>query len=133
MNTPDTDAGWYSEDAATFGDRLAAAREQAGLTQKKMASNLGVKTKTIANWEQDLEEPRANRLQMLAGLLNVSLTWLLTGQGEGPEQPFDTVEESVDIAAILTEMRALRVKISASGDKLAQLEKRLRAAIRDRP
>ncbi|MEZ5913851.1 MAG: helix-turn-helix transcriptional regulator, partial [Paracoccaceae bacterium] len=33
---------WYSEEAATFGDRLAAAREAAGLSQAELAQRLGV-------------------------------------------------------------------------------------------
>jgi len=34
---------WFSEEAATFGDRLAAAREDAGLSQKALAERLGVR------------------------------------------------------------------------------------------
>jgi len=76
---------WYSEDAATFGDRLAAAREAAGLSQKAMAERLGVKMGTYRNWEDDASEPRANRLTLLAGMLGVSMRWLMTGEGQGPD------------------------------------------------
>ena len=65
---------WYGPDAATFGDRIAAAREAAGMGQEKLARRLGVKLKTLHGWENDLAEPRANKLQMLAGLLNVLLS-----------------------------------------------------------
>ena len=100
---------WYSEERATFGDRLAAAREAAELSQKNLAKRLGVKAKTVAAWENDLSEPRANRLQMLAGLLNVSLMWLLNGEGEGVAPPGDEAPRSSDDArAILLEMRELR-------------------------
>ena len=71
---------WYSDDAATFGDRLAAARENAGLSQKGLAEKLGVSHKIVRAWEDDMKEPRANRLQMLSGMLNVSLTWLLSAR-----------------------------------------------------
>ena len=74
---------WYGEDVATFGDRLAAARHYAGLEQGEFARRLGVKLATARGWEDDLNEPRANKLQMMAGLLNVSVVWLLTGEGEG--------------------------------------------------
>ena len=77
---------WYGEDVATFGDRLAAAREAAGLKRAEFARRLGVKKITIADWEGDISEPRANRLQMMAGLLNVSVGWLLMGEGDGVEQ-----------------------------------------------
>ena len=115
---------YYSEDAATFGDRLAAAREALGLSQAQLASRSGVRLSTIQNWESDRSEPRANKLQMVAGLLNVSIIWLLTGQGEGGVSP----EESADmeLTSLLAELREIRVAQSRLGDRLGRLEKRLR-------
>ncbi|MEL6838718.1 MAG: helix-turn-helix transcriptional regulator [Pseudomonadota bacterium] len=126
-----SDADWFSPEAATFGDRLAGAREAAGLTQKDFADRLGVKHGVIANWEDDIKEPRANRLQMMAGLLGVSLSWLLTGEGEGPDAPSDDAPISGDLIDLLAEMRVLRAQIVRSGEKLGQLEKRLRAAVKE--
>ena len=87
----DTDAtalsGWYSEDAATFGDRVAGAREAINMSQEELARRLGVKLKTVHGWENDMSEPRANKLQMLAGVLNVSIMWLINGEGEGVDGP----------------------------------------------
>lgn len=123
---------WYSEEAATFGDRLAVAREQTGLSQSDLAKRLGVKMGVLQAWEQDLKEPRANRLQMLSGMLNISLSWLLTGEGEGPEGPLDEEPIEADINLLLAEMRGLRSEITLTGEKLAQLEKRLRKALKDR-
>jgi len=123
---------WYSEEAATFGDRLAVAREQTGLSQGDLAKRLGVKIGVLQAWEQDLKEPRANRLQMLSGMLNISLSWLLTGEGEGPEGPLDEEPIEADINLLLAEMRGLRSEIKLTGEKLAQLEKRLRKALKDR-
>jgi len=119
---------WYSENAATFGDRLAAARDDAGLSQADLGARLGVKDVTIAAWEDDLKEPRANRLQMLSGMLNVSITWLLTGQGDGPTEA-ETLP--TEVGDLLTEMRKLRAEMVLSADKLARLEKQLRKALRD--
>lgn len=118
---------WYSDETATFGDRLAAAREAAGLTQKELAQRVGVKAGTMRNWEDDLSEPRANRLNMLAGILGVSLSWLLTGEGEGLSAPAEAEAEGADIAALLVEVRSARAHVLQSSDRLAQLEKRLRA------
>ena len=72
-----TEDGWYDPNATTFGDRVAGAREQAGMSQADLAKRLGVKLKTLKSWEDDLSEPRANKLSMMAGMLNVSLLWLL--------------------------------------------------------
>lgn len=126
--TQNTTDDWYGDDAATFGDRLAAAREDAGLSQAALAARLGVKEVTITAWENDVKEPRANRLQMLSGMLNVSITWLLTGQGEGPSE----VEAlPAEIGDLLTELRELRTQMLQSSEKLARLEKRLRLVLRD--
>ena len=55
------DIDWYGPEAATFGDRVAAAREQAGMTQAALAKRLGVRLPTLRAWEDDRSEPRANR------------------------------------------------------------------------
>lgn len=121
---------WYSEDAATFGDRLAAAREAAGLNQKQLAERLGVKLGTFRNWEDDASEPRANRLTMLAGMLGVSMRWLMTGTGEGPHLEAES-EVSADVNSILAEMRDLRVQMQKSSVKLGHLEKKLRKTLQE--
>ena len=123
--------GWYSNEAATFGDRVAAGREALGLTQPELAHKLGVKLKTVQGWEDDVSEPRANKLQMLSGVLNVSLMWLLNGEGEGIAEPDGDIEISGDISSILTEIRQLKGTISQSADKLGGLEKRLRKALKE--
>ncbi len=123
--------GWYSNDAATFGDRVAAGREALGLSQEELARKLGVKLKTLQGWENDLGEPRANKLQMLSGVLNVSLMWLLNGEGEGIDDPEDQGAITEDVNALLTEIRQIRGTIARAGEKLGALEKRLRKALKD--
>ncbi len=130
METQVTD-NWYGPDTATFGDRVAAAREQAGMDQKKLARRLGVKLKTLQDWEYDLSEPRANKLSMMAGLLNVSIAWLLTGQGEGVEDPSDPGTIDPEIADLLGEIRDIKVQISQSADRLGRLEKQLRLKLKN--
>ncbi len=119
----DADINWYSNDAATFGDRVAAAREARQLTQKALARHLGVATKTVEGWENDVSEPRANKGQMLSGVLNVSMPWLLTGEG----QTFDLEEPGAqDVADLMTEIRALRGEMLTTAERLGVLEKRLK-------
>ena len=127
----DANSGWYSNESATFGDRLAAAREQAGLTQAELADRIGVKGATLRAWEEDMKEPRANRLSMLSGMLNISLSWLMTGEGEGPAGPPDDEPISADVATLLSDIRATRVEMVQATDKLARLEKKLRRALQD--
>ena len=128
--TDAAELNWYSDDAATFGDRIAAAREAQSLTQKSLAKKLGVATKTLDAWENDLSEPRANRLQMLAGVLNVSIPWLLTGEGEGLDAPGE-VGTVQDLNELMSEMRVLRTQMVQAADRIGVLEKRLRAAVNE--
>ena len=55
---------YYSDVQATFGDRLCAARDAAGLNQSMLAEKIGVKLKTVQAWESDSVEPRANKLRV---------------------------------------------------------------------
>ena len=127
----DDSTPWYDDSTATFGDRLTAAREHAGLTPAALANRLGVKESTLRAWEDDHKEPRANRLQMLAGMLNISLSWLLTGRGDGPDGPAEDVALGADILEILAQMRQLRGEMTRASDRLGQLEKRLRVALKE--
>lgn len=126
----DDEQDWFGADAATFGDRVAAAREAAGMTQKQLAKRLGVRVATLRSWEDDLSEPRANRLSIMAGLMNVSMMWLINGEGEGLSGPVDAVDVlGEETRNILTELRDLRADMLARAEQVARLEKRLRATL----
>ncbi len=114
----------WGDDHATFGDRLAAAREALGLSPEQLAWRLGVRRSTIATWEDDRAEPRANRMQMLAGILNVSLVWLMTGEGEGPGgAPAPAAGE------LIAELELLKAEQERLAQRFARFETRLRAAL----
>lgn len=127
----DDTSNWYSADSSTFGDRVAGAREAAGMTQQQLAKRLGVRLATLRAWEDDLSEPRANRLSIMAGLLNVSMMWLMNGEGEGVDGPLEVGPVSEDLRDLLTEMRDLRSDLLARAEQVGRLEKRLRVVIRD--
>ena len=114
---------WYSPDAATFGDRIAGAREAQGLGQRELAHRLGVRPETLRTWEEERAEPRANRLQMLAGVPGVSIRWLPTGEGEGAAAP--PADAAAEVRAPVAEMRGLRADMARASDRLSWLEVRL--------
>ena len=130
--TPDTPAtGWFSAEVSTFGDRLAGAREAAGLGQEEMARRLGVRLSTLQAWEDDQSEPRANRLQMMAGMLNVSIVWLLTGEGPGLSGPTTPGRLNEPARMALVELAAMRQQMLSLSQSLGVLEKRLRVLMRE--
>ena len=125
VNNEDFD--WFGPDAATFGDRVVGARENSNMTQGQLSRRLGIKLATLQAWEEDRSEPRANKLQMLSGMLNVSLPWLLSGQGIGPDEPIQEPVQN-DISIILLEMRSIKTQMNQTADRLSWLEKQLRLA-----
>ena len=55
------------------GDRLAAAREDAGMTQAELALAIGVSAaQRIANWERGDEQPRPNFIPVLARAVGIA-------------------------------------------------------------
>lgn len=69
---------------SSIGSRIKAARKSNQLTTAQLSRRLGVQTKTLASWQNNLTQPRSNRLAMLAGVLGVTPRWLLVGKGWGP-------------------------------------------------
>ena len=120
---------WFDADTTTFGDRVTGAREAAGLGQAELAKRLGVKVKTVRGWENDQSEPRANKLSMLAGVLGVSMMWLLSGQGEGLESPELNAPLDDDMERLLLDIRQMRQEQAQLAERMGRLEKRLRAAL----
>ena len=62
------------------GLRVALARKSRNMSVPELAAHLGVTPASVRSWEAGERTPRANRMQMLAGILDVPLTWLLEGR-----------------------------------------------------
>ena len=86
----------------TIGGRIAYARERSGLSTAQLARRLGVKSRTLAKWERDESEPRANRLVMLAQLLGVAPAWFFEGEEDyAPEMTMPAlvhIREQLELA-----------------------------------
>ena len=111
---------------AELGPRLRAARNAAAMTEQTLARLIGVKAATISSWEQGRVAPRANRLQMIASVLNVSIGWLLNGEdsGDAPQRVETVSDAQAAAVAALREARALHERAAV---KLASAEAALRA------
>ena len=84
----------------TFGERIAIAREQVGLTQQQLAEKIGTIQRVISSWERETVALRADQLTALADTLGVSVDYLLGRQdvkqrGGGPVGKIRQVFERV--------------------------------------
>lgn len=114
----------YTNAAATFGDRIAAAREAMGYSADSLSKRLGIRETTLASWEEDRAEPRANKLQMLAGLLNVSIIWLMSGEGKGVRADRAEIGRE-ELDEVLAELREIRTVQQTLSTRTQRLERRL--------
>ncbi len=105
-------------DFDTLGGRISRARDGLNLSTAQLARRLGVKSNTVHDWETDRSEPRANRVTMLAGVLGVSPTWLLTGIGESPAAP----EVHSELRVLVTQISRLRDAHSEMAKTIETLE-----------
>ena len=67
----------------TLAERIRWRREQLGLTQEDIARHFGITRNAVQQWEAGKTAPRGGRLRGLAGVLQRSVQWLVTGEGEG--------------------------------------------------
>jgi transcriptional regulator with XRE-family HTH domain len=67
-----------------LGQRIRAAREAAGLTQRQVAEHFKIKRPTVAQWESGDSRPDSSKFTSLAKLLGVTTDWLLEEIGTGP-------------------------------------------------
>ncbi len=129
IDTPKTVAEWTepAEEAAvddTLGGRIVRAREAAGLSTIEIAEQLGVDEATVTAWESDRSEPRSHRLVTLAGLVQVSPTWLIVGHGEAPAE--DNRGDELDrIRGELAQLKSLHNSIGDAIDRIGDQVARL--------
>lgn len=105
-------------DLDTLGGRLSRARDAKSMSVSEVAGRIGVKPQTIAAWESDRSEPRANRLVMLAGFLGVTPTWLMHGIGQSPVESVTRGDASI----LTVELQVLKNDHERLGQRIEQLE-----------
>jgi len=108
-------------DMDTMGGRLSRARDAAGLSAKDLAWQLGVKVATVNAWERDRSQPATHRLNMLSGLLNVSISWLLHGVGAAPVDPV----ERITAEKVSVQLEKLKTLHAETGELIGRITEEL--------
>jgi transcriptional regulator with XRE-family HTH domain len=96
----------------TFGEKLRNARLEAGYTQEELASKLIISRAAIAKWESDRGMPDVKNLKALAGILNVSVDYLLD---DGNPIDLSVTKKAVDLGRYgdqgkLSRLKKIRIK-----------------------
>ena len=76
-----------------FGQRIAALRKQAGMTQEALAQRLGITNQAVSKWESDQCCPDIMQLPVLADIFEISMDALFGRQM--PEKPQEEAARTV--------------------------------------
>ena len=109
-----------NEEDTTLGGRISMAREATGFSVADVVKRLGVRANTYEAWEADRSEPRANKLVALAGILNVSPPYLLSGLGQQPPQ---SALPERQITQLKAHVEQLEQSLKAATTSLRQIKK----------
>ncbi|QUO37626.1 helix-turn-helix transcriptional regulator [Dysosmobacter sp. Marseille-Q4140] len=69
----------------TFGEKLQALRQSAGMSQDALAERLDVSRQAVSRWERDETMPETDKVVVLADIFGVTTDYLLRPQAA--EQP----------------------------------------------
>jgi transcriptional regulator with XRE-family HTH domain len=103
-----------------MADRIRLARQRTGLSQAELATQAGVTSSAVAQWENPRgTKPDLNHLLRVAVATNVTLDWLATGAGaksarksasqdESPALVLDVFAQNPVEETVLSCLRAMR-------------------------
>lgn len=98
----------------TNGERLKFLREKKGLTQKEVATRLGLEPAAVSKYELDMREPNIEAIKKLASLFNVSIDYLL---GRTPDVFVNEADREVlDLSLIKDKYNFLKNKVCSLKD-----------------
>lgn len=116
----------------TIGSKIRDTRKKAGLTQAKLGKRLGVSYQTVAQWENDLRNPKFTTLQRIADALQVEVSVFLPKEFidslgirpeeelfVGPDNNFYSRPRNADKAAKSGEENPWELKLLEAFEKLS--------------
>ena len=107
-----------------MGERIATARQQAGITQLQLAKKLGVTQRVVTYWEREPVALKPEQLAALAAALSVTADFLLGRQESKPRGgPVGKAKALFDRVSALPRDRQQRI-LATVEDMLAAHESR---------
>ena len=110
---------------STMGSRIEEARRATNMSLPQLARRIGVKSKTLENWENDRSGPRAEKITKLAGILRVPIIWVLAGETPESTVRAPSLSETGEITkkleraiAMQQNLASLLIEVSADVSRL---------------
>lgn len=100
----------------TVGERIQIARKNAGLTQKELGAKLGVSYQGIAQWENNMRNPKIGSLQRIAAALDIPVGELLDTAPQ-PDRDYERVCDALEAADLCLETTGIGDGTGPDGDR----------------
>ena len=73
----------------TIGSRIKQLRREKKLTQKELATKIGVSDVSVVHWEKDVNTPKLEYLNILAPILDTTIDYIMYGKTEASDTVID--------------------------------------------
>ena len=87
-----------------------------GYTAYKVSIETGIAQSTLSDWKKGKSTPKADKLQKIADLFNVSLNYLMTGEEKEGGETYYLNDETREMAQSIFENKELRLLFDAARD-----------------
>lgn len=101
----------------TWNDRLTRALEASPMNKSAFAKAVGVSAPTVTDWVRGgIKELTADNARKVCKVLNLNMTWLLTGRGPMRPGGIVAVDENIDAPDDLVKIPVKKVGLRATND-----------------
>ena len=76
----------------TLGSKIQKLRKEKGLSQEKLATEIGVSRQAVSKWELDESSPDTAKIVAISQLFNVSTDYLLGNEMDQKEETVTTIK-----------------------------------------
>ena len=87
-----------------------------GYTAYKVSVETGIAQSTLSDWKKGKSTPKTDKLQKIADLFNVSLSYLTTGEEKDGGETYYLNEETAKMAQAIFENKELRALFDTARD-----------------
>lgn len=104
----------------TWVERANEQAKSLGITDTRIAELCGVSRPTVSNWMNGKREPRMEQQIQLATALQVSLSWLTTGEEGLPDKHLPSISLD-DVSALLSEFEEKQKTFSTTASSAIKI------------
>ncbi|QYA42103.1 helix-turn-helix domain-containing protein [Macrococcoides bohemicum] len=75
-----------------ISEQIISLRNRRGWTQQQLADKVGVSKQSVSNWETGEKLPRMGKLEELAKIFNVTVSYIVDGKSDLEKENIDIVK-----------------------------------------